>query len=106
MDFYEVDVTSVGPDFKREFVPEVGSYPKFRFYKNGEQIEKVRYQQLWENQEPLVRSKLSYFNSNHTIELTAEPVHEILDIDEFQAQIFGQDGKVTAVLFHNGNFAP
>ena len=29
VDFYEVDVTSVGPDFKREFVPEVGNYPKY-----------------------------------------------------------------------------
>ena len=64
----------------------------------------MRHQTKWQNQEPILRSKLTQLNSNQLSQNLSDPVEEVVQLDKFSAHTYGQDGKVTAVLFHNGNF--
>ena len=51
IDFYGVDANLAEFDFKRKFLEKNSEkYPYFRFYKEGKEIDFVRYQTSWENQ--------------------------------------------------------
>ena len=50
IDFYGADTNLTSLDFEKKFMEKREKYPCFRFYKEGKEIDFVRYQTSWENQ--------------------------------------------------------
>ena len=89
----------------RDRYADGGSKPYFKFYRNGNFLDEVKYQSSWSSQEPVVRDACNRHNgggSSGSYSSTDGKVKELQNLNEFNAAVSGAGNKIMAVCYHNG----
>ena len=89
-------------DIKAKYA-DGSSKPYFKFYKNSELVDEVKYESSWSSHEPKVRSALTRHNGgNISYDKNDGKVYELKNLNEFNDAMSGAAGKIMAVCYHNG----
>ena len=88
----------------RDKYADGGSKPYFKFYKNGNLVNEVKYQSSWSAQEPNVRVTISGHNggSGGNYNVDSGSVVELKNLSEFNDAMSAAGSKIVAVCYHNG----
>ena len=89
-------------DIKSKYA-DGSSKPYFKFYKNGQLTDEVKYEQSWSSHEPKVRAALNKHNGgNIQYSHSDGKVYELKNLNEFNDAMGATQGKIMAVCYHNG----
>ena len=107
--FYKVNTINA-EDIKNKYA-DPNSKPYFKFYKNGQFQDEVKYYSSWSTQEPKVREALERHNGaggspSMFAYSTKGKVYELKNLSEFNSAMFGAGRSVLAVCYHNGCSVP
>ena len=102
---YKVN-TLKADDIKAKYA-DGASKPYFKFYKNGDLQDEVKYESSWSSHEPKVRQALNRHNGGGgTVEMHYNVddgrVHELKNLGEFNGAVTAAGSKILAVCYHNG----
>ena len=96
----------IAEDIKNEYA-DGGSKPYFKFYKNGQFLDEIKYISSWSTQEPKLKEALERHNGaggspSLFAYSTKGKVYELKNLEEFNSAMFGARNSIIAVCFHNG----
>ena len=90
-------------DIKNKYA-DGGSKPYFKFYRNGQFQDEVKYKSSWSNHEPDVRSAMGRHNGGGGggSYSSSGKVKELVSMTDFNNAVSDAGSRIMAVCYHNG----
>ena len=88
-------------DIKAKYA-DGSSKPYFKFYKNGQMVDEVKYMSNWSSHEPKVREAMRRHNGGGISYTSSGSVYELKNLKEFNEAVDAAGSKIMAVCYHNG----